>query len=80
MLGQMNVPEGYDGPSLQILTRNLKQEEVPVFAKRVLAEVPEAVKKVAVFQNDQIDGDLSQKVLDGFGERGATMVDMTEFF
>ena len=75
----MQVPEGYSGPQLQILSRNLKQEEVPVFVNRVLAEVPEDVKKVAVFQKDRIDGDLSQKVFDGFQGRSATMVEMADF-
>ena len=45
----MQVPEGYTGPTLQILSRNLKQEEVPVFVTRVLTEVPTDVQKVAVF-------------------------------
>lgn len=55
----MKVPEGYSGPTLQILSRNLKQEEVPAFVKRVLAEVPDTIQKVAIFQKDRIDGDLS---------------------
>jgi hypothetical protein len=76
----MQKPDDYTGPELQILSRNLKQEEVPVFVKRVLAEVPDSTQKVAVFQKDRIDGDLSQKVLDGFAERGATMLEMSDFF
>jgi len=80
LLSSMKVPEGYSGPTLQILSRNLKQEEVPAFVKRVLAEVPETIQKVAIFQKDRIDGDLSQKVLDGFSERGATMIEMADFF
>lgn len=80
LLNSMQVPEGYSGPTLQILSRNLKQEEVPAFVKRVLAEVPDTIQKVAIFQKDRIDGDLSQKVLDGFSERGATMLEMADFF
>lgn len=76
----MQVPEGYTGPSLQVMSRNLKQEEVPVFVRRVMAEVPQDVQKVAVFQNDKIDGELSQKVFDGFQERGTEMVEMSDFF
>ena len=75
----MQVPEGYTGPTLQILSRNLKQEEVPVFVTRVLTEVPTDVQKVAVFQKDKIDGELSQKVFDGFTARGAGMLEMTDF-
>ena len=76
----MQVPEGYTGPSLQVMSRNLKQEEVPVFVKRVMAEVPQDVQKVAVFKNDKIDGELSQKVFDEFQERGSEMVEMSDFF
>ena len=74
------MPEGYTGPSLQVMSRNLKQEEVPVFVKRVMAEVPQDVQKVAVFKNDKIDGELSQKVFDEFQERGSEMVEMSDFF
>ena len=77
----MQVPEGYTGPSLQILSRNLKQQEdVPSFVKRVLAAVPNEVQKVANFQKDRVDGDLSQKVFDGFTERGASMVELNVFY
>ena len=71
LLHQMQVPAWYIGPELQVLSRNIKQEEIPVFVTRVLAEIPDYVQKVAVFQKDKIDGDLSQKVLDGFSGRGA---------
>ena len=80
LLSTMQVPEGYTGPSLQVMSRNLKQEEVPVFVRRVMAEVPQDVQKVAVFQNDKFDGELSQKVFDGFQERGTEMVEMSDFF
>ena len=75
----MKVPEGYAGPELQILSRNLKQEEIPVFVTRVMAEIPESVQKVAVFQKDRIDGDLSQKVFDDFKNRNVEMLEMGDF-
>ena len=46
---------------------------------RVLETVPQNVKKIAVFQKDKIDGELSQKVFDGFTERGAGMLEMADF-
>ena len=76
----MQVPEGYEGPQLQVLSRNLKQEEVHAFVERVLTEAAPSVQKVAVFQKDKIDGELSQKVLDGFAQRGATLCEMSDFF
>ena len=48
--------------------------------RRVMAEVPQDVQKVAVFKNDKIDGELSQKVFDEFQERGSEMVEMSDFF
>ena len=74
----MQVPEWYIGPELQVLSRNIKQEEVPVFVTRVLAEIPDNVQKVAVFQKDRIDGELSQKVFDGFNARGAQLLEMAD--
>ena len=79
-LEAMSKPEGYDGPQLQVMQRNLKQEDVPTFVSRVLAELPTEVQKVANFQKDRMDGDLSQKVFDGLNERHVTLVDLSEFF
>ena len=45
----MQVPNWYVGPELQVLSRNIKQEEIPVFVTRFMAEIPEDVQKVAVF-------------------------------
>ena len=49
LLNSMQVPEWYTGPQLQVMSRNIKQEEIPVFVTRVLTEIPQDVKKVAVF-------------------------------
>ena len=49
LLHQMQVPAWYIGPELQVLSRNIKQEEIPVFVTRVMAEIPDYVQKVAVF-------------------------------
>ena len=64
-LQAMTEPQGYEGPRLQVLARNLKHEDVPTFVSRVLAEVPAGVQKVGNFQKDRMDGDLTQKVFDG---------------
>jgi Xaa-Pro aminopeptidase len=75
----MVAPAGYAGPELLVLSRNIKQEEVAVFVTRVMAEVPQTVQKVAVFNKDKVDGELTQKVLDGFNERNAQMAEMSDF-
>lgn len=65
----MNVPEDYSGPSLKIISRNLKHEDVATFVRRILEEIPSDVRKIANFKKDKIDGELSQKVFDGLLER-----------
>ena len=42
--------------------------------------MPNEVQKVANFQKDRVDGDLSQKVFDSFSERGASMVELNVFY
>ena len=44
-----------------------------------MAEVPQEIQKVGVFTKDRVDGELSQKVLDTFNGRGASMLEMSEF-
>ena len=53
---------------------------MPTFVSRFLNEIPADVKKVANFQKDRMDGDLSQKVFDGLNQRGATLVELSDFF
>jgi hypothetical protein len=74
----MEPPEGYSGPSLDVLSR-AKTEEVTAFVSRVMTQVPNNIQKVAVFIKDKIDGDLSQNVLDNLGKRGATLLEMGDF-
>ena len=60
----MKTPEGYEGPQLNVMIRNIKQEEVKPFVARVMDKVPQSVQKIALFQQDKIDGDLTQNVID----------------
>ena len=43
LLNAMQVPENYDGPMLEVITRNLKQEDVPQFVTRVMAQIPDTI-------------------------------------
>jgi nucleosome binding factor SPN SPT16 subunit len=70
----------FKGPTLEIITRDMKAEPIPEFVKKVLAEVPETVTKFGYFKNDKVDGDLSQNVQESLeGERKATLVEMSDF-
>ena len=74
----MEAPEGYSGPSLVVLSR-AKTEEVSAFVSRVMASVPNDIQKVAVFNKDKLDGDLSQNVFDNLKKRVVTLLEMSDF-
>lgn len=46
----MKPPTGYEGPELEVITRNIKQEEVGPFVTRVMESLPANIKKVAIFE------------------------------
>lgn len=76
----MKAPEGYDGPELTVVTRNIKTEPVGPFVTRLMEEhVPKDVQKVAIFQKDKADGELTEIVLQQFDLRNAQMIDMGDF-
>ena len=54
--------QGYSGPTLEIITRDMKAEPIPDFVKRVMAELPDTVTSIGAFKKDKIDGDLSKMV------------------
>ena len=76
----MTPPEGYLGPKLTILTRNLKQEETSAFANRLLESIPSSVDQISFFEKDKVDGELTQILLDGIKKRGIQSADMAPFF
>ena len=49
LLTAMKPPSGYEGPELEVITRNIKQEEVGPFVKRVMQSIPD-LPKVAIFE------------------------------
>ena len=57
-----DTPQGYAGPSLEIITRDMKAEQIPDFVKRVMAEVPASVTQFGSFQKDKTDGELTETV------------------
>ena len=61
-----DTPSGYSGPTLEIMARDVKQEPVPDFVKRVMQKIPNTISKVGTFLKDKIDGELTQMVCDAF--------------
>jgi len=65
LLEKMEVPADYEGPKLEIVLRTAKPVDN---TDEVIASVLGNVKsggKVALFQKDQPDGDLTEKTLKG---------------
>jgi len=65
LLEKMEVPADYDGPKLEIVLRTAKPvDNTDEVITSVLGNV-KAGGKVALFQKDQPDGDLTEKTLKG---------------
>ena len=69
----------YSGPELDIMIRDMKNEQVADFVTRVMNVVPEDVTKFGTFQKDQIDGDLTKEVLEHLSKANRTTLEMTAF-
>ena len=77
-----DTPQGYSGPSLEILIRDMKAEPIPDFVKRVLTKVPASVTKFGSFQKDKIDGELTKTLFQYLEEERkptATIIEMADF-
>jgi nucleosome binding factor SPN SPT16 subunit len=75
----MAVPEGYAGPPLDILVRTSKPaDNTAEVIVSLLAHVKEGAK-VAIFQKDAIDGDVTEQTLKAVGARNLQRVDMKDF-
>lgn len=75
-----DTPQGYSGPTLEIMARDVKQEPIPDFVKRVMQTIPNSISKVGTFLKDKIDGELTQTVCDAFETtRKAKLVEMSSF-
>ena len=62
----MEVPADYDGPKLEIVLRTAKPvDNTDEVISSVLGHVNKSGGKVALFQKDQADGDLTEKTLKG---------------
>jgi len=55
----MEVPMDYKGPELEILVRDIKQDNTVEIIDKVFSVVKSKPAKIGVFLKDQEDGDLT---------------------
>ncbi len=74
----MEIPVDYDGPKLEIIVRTVKPVDN---TDEVIGSVVGQVKaqgKVALYQKDAADGDLTEKTLKAVSSAGLSRGDMKE--
>ena len=80
LLEVMKKPEGYDGPSIEIVLKDQKADKDEI--DRIVQETLKqniVGKKVAIFQkNEQLDGPLSESVM-GVLEKNFEPIEMKDF-
>lgn len=60
----MKTPEGYSGPELVIIERDIKAETVAQFVPKVFETLPADLKTIATFMSDKEDGELTKLTLE----------------
>lgn len=69
----------YKGPQLEILVRDIKQDNTPEVIDKLLGYVRGKPAKIGIFLKDQEDGDLTQHVLKAVDDKKFQKVDMKDF-
>jgi len=74
----MEVPADYDGPKLEIVLRTLKPvDNTDDVISSVLGNLKQTkAGKIAIYQKDQPDGDITEKTLKAVTQAGLTIGDM----
>ena len=74
----MEVPAGYKGPTLEIITKTLKPDNTAEVIEKLLSNVKEG-SKVALFQKDESDGELTDLTLQALAAKDTHRVEMKDF-
>lgn len=74
----MVVPQGYTGPQLDIILRTTKPDNTEEILHQIFAHTQKG-GKVAIFQKDQSDGELTDATLNGVRDHGLGRVEMKAF-
>lgn len=75
----MIVPGDYKGPQVEILVRDLKQDNTNEVIDKVLSNIKVKPAKVGLFLKDEEDGDFTSKVIQAVESKGFTKTDMLDF-
>lgn len=74
----MSAPAGYSGAKVEIVERDIKNDQTESYIARTLAKLP-ALSKVGIFTQDKDDGDLTEVTKRQIQKAGASFVDMKDF-
>ena len=75
----MEVPMDYEGPSMEVLVRDTKQDNTAQIIEKVLSFVKGSPAKVGIYLKDKVDGDLTQATMDAIDQKGFQKVEMKDF-
>ena len=75
----MEVPMDYEGPSMEVLVRDTKQDNTAQIIEKVLSFVKGSPAKVRIYLKDKVDGDLTQATMDAIDQKGFQKVEMKDF-
>lgn len=75
----MKVPEDYEGPALEIYVRTSKPvDNTQEVIQKVLSNI-KGGSKVAIYQKDALDGDVTEQTLKALSREGINQVEMKDF-
>lgn len=69
----------YEGPRLEILVRDIKQDNTAEIIEKVLSNIEAKPAKIGVFLKDKEDGDLTSATLKAVEDKGFQKVEMKDF-
>lgn len=79
ILSQIKEPEGYNGPKLEFILKDNKEENLTGLIDSMLESNVPSKGKIGIFQkNEQEDGDLSKTLVERINENNYQLVEMAE--
>lgn len=75
----MVAPQGYTGPSLEIIVRTTKPDNTDEALAGVFSHLDKDARKVALFQKDQSDGEFTDATLNQLRDRNLGRAEMKTF-
>ena len=75
----MVAPQGYSGPQLEIVLRTTKPDNTVEILQSIFTHLEEGSKKVALFQKDQSDGELTDATLNAVRDHNLSRGEMKTF-